>query len=222
MEEEKKDEIQLDQNEQLQQIIQSADEVVSGEQIVAPLTPLEYAGFWVRFAALLVDGLVLLIPTFIINMITGKEFFGTILMWIYMIYMINTKQATLGKMAVGIKVISLDGTNLSLGKIVLRETLGKFISGIILGIGYIMAGFTEKKQGLHDMMASTVVVYDSSRERRKWLVVLGVIVGMIVPVGILLSVVLVSLGSAKQKALDTKVKQEQVMKDLQQQRLQTK
>jgi len=57
----------------------------------------------------------------------------------------------------GLKVTDMNGEKLDFSKSLIRN-LGKIISGIILYIGYIMAGFTEKKQALHDMIASTLVV----------------------------------------------------------------
>jgi uncharacterized RDD family membrane protein YckC len=66
-------------------------------------------------------------------------------------------QATLGKKAVGIIVTDLDGNRISFGK-ALGRLFAKIISAIILYIGFFMAGFTEKKQGLHDMIAGTLVV----------------------------------------------------------------
>lgn len=66
-------------------------------------------------------------------------------------------QGSVGKLAVGIKVTDLNGDRISFGKALLRS-FGKIISGFILYIGYIMAAFTEKKQGLHDMIASTLVL----------------------------------------------------------------
>ena len=69
----------------------------------------------------------------------------------------SKNQATLGKMVVGIKVTDTNGQRLDFTKAFLRN-LCKLISNFTLLIGYIMAGFTEKKQALHDMIASTLVV----------------------------------------------------------------
>lgn len=66
-------------------------------------------------------------------------------------------QATLGKMALGLKVTTTDGARIDFVKSLIRQ-IGKYVSGVILLIGYIMAAFTEKKQALHDMIASTLVV----------------------------------------------------------------
>lgn len=80
-----------------------------------------------------------------------------VMAWLYFALMESSKfQGTLGKMALGIVVTDRDGNRISF----LRATgryFGKILSGLILLIGYMMAGFTEKKQALHDMMASTLV-----------------------------------------------------------------
>lgn len=78
--------------------------------------------------------------------------------WLYFALMESSKyQATLGKMAVGVKVTDMEGNRISFGRATGRY-FGKIISGMILYIGFIMAGFTEKKQALHDMLASTLVI----------------------------------------------------------------
>ncbi len=69
----------------------------------------------------------------------------------------SKQQATVGKMALGLKVTDAEGGKLDFGKALLRN-LCKIISSLILMVGYIMAGFTEKKQGLHDIIANTLVV----------------------------------------------------------------
>ena len=68
----------------------------------------------------------------------------------------SERQATFGKMALGLKVTDLNGNRISFGQAVGRN-LAKYISLVTLLIGYIMAGFTERKQALHDMIASTLV-----------------------------------------------------------------
>ncbi len=78
--------------------------------------------------------------------------------WLYYALMESSQnQGTLGKMALGIKVTDLDGNRISFGKATGRY-FGKIVSGMILYIGFIMAGFTEKKQALHDIMAGCLVV----------------------------------------------------------------
>ena len=142
-------------------------------------TTVSYAGFWKRFAAFVIDMFILSIGNFFIGFIfgipydvlTGKAEFagfadnyilsfilGLLLVWIYQAVMESSaKQATLGKMALGIVVTDLSGNRVSFGKASGRY-FGRILSGFILGIGFLMIGFTAKKQGLHDKMAGCLVV----------------------------------------------------------------
>lgn len=145
----------------------------------------EYAGFWVRYAALFIDGLILMIPNILVNIVFGKIIgyvFSYLLAWSYAIYMLTSKQATLGKMAVGLKVTTVDGNMIMAGKAALREIVGKFLDALTFGIGFLMVAFTEKKQGLHDKVAGTIVVYDPARKKRKWLVVVAIVCGILAPI----------------------------------------
>jgi uncharacterized RDD family membrane protein YckC len=69
----------------------------------------------------------------------------------------SSQQATIGKRVLGIKVIDLAGQRISFGRATGRY-FGKIISGMIMYIGFIMAGFTDRKQALHDMMAGCLLV----------------------------------------------------------------
>ena len=142
--------------------------------VSAPAT-VKYAGFWIRWVAFMVDSLILFIPIGAVQFLSSFVLAGAgvsltgenlamsviymLIVWIYFSWMTFAKGATLGKMFVGITVKSEDMGNLSFGRILLRETIGKIISGFIVMIGYIMAGFTQKKQALHDKFAHSVVVY---------------------------------------------------------------
>jgi uncharacterized RDD family membrane protein YckC len=64
---------------------------------------------------------------------------------------------TFGKRAVGIRVVDLQGQRISFGNATGRY-FGKILSALIVLIGYFMAGFTARKQALHDMMAGTLVI----------------------------------------------------------------
>lgn len=133
-----------------------------------------YAGFWKRFCAAFIDGIITQIFAmiiafifgFMIGMSGGGEeegaivggIIGFVLPWIYYAAMESSgKQATLGKMALGIKVTSIEGEKISFGKASGRY-FGKIISALILLIGFVMIAFTEKKQGLHDIMAGCLVL----------------------------------------------------------------
>ena len=69
----------------------------------------------------------------------------------------SARGATLGKMAMGLRVVTNDGQRLSFMNATGRY-FAKFISAILLLVGFIMIGFTDRKRGLHDMMASTLVI----------------------------------------------------------------
>ena len=78
--------------------------------------------------------------------------------WLYYALMeSSSRQATLGKLALGIVVTDLSGNRITFGRATGRY-FGKIVSGMIMCIGYIMAGFTERKQALHDIMASCLVI----------------------------------------------------------------
>lgn len=78
--------------------------------------------------------------------------------WMYHTMMESSRhQATLGKMALGIKVTDLNGNRISFSRANGRF-FGKWLSSAIMNIGYLMAAFTEKKQALHDILASCLVV----------------------------------------------------------------
>ena len=142
----------------------------------------EYAGFGARFGAAFLDGILLLIVQFAIGFALGivvaipmaagganptaiartlqpfTTLLGIIIGWLYYaLFESSAKQATLGKQAVGIVVTDLNGNRIGFGRASGRF-FAKYISALILFIGYIMAAFTEKKQALHDIIAGTLVV----------------------------------------------------------------
>jgi uncharacterized RDD family membrane protein YckC len=81
--------------------------------------------------------------------------------WLYFALMESgPNQATLGKQAMGLKVTDDYGQPITFARATGRF-FGGAVSNIILGIGYMMAGFTERKQALHDLMANTCVVFNS-------------------------------------------------------------
>ncbi|MEO6519690.1 MAG: RDD family protein [Pseudoxanthomonas sp.] len=141
-----------------------------------------YAGFWKRVAAYVVDGLVVGIAGAVVGgvigavlgalLLSGSSDFGSGFLVIQLLsnlisialaaayyagFHASTSQATLGKMAVGIKVVRSDGSRISVARGVGRY-FATFLSSVILGIGFLMAAFTERKQGLHDMLCDTLVV----------------------------------------------------------------
>lgn len=191
-----------------------------------PVAPIKYAGFWIRFVANLIDGLIIAIPSWIvqsgfiflfvgmpsltspygkgsIGLSAAAYFIGLIVPWTYFSLMTYYTGATLGKKCLGITVKSDDFEKLSFGRVLLRETVGKLLSTLIIFIGYIMAAFTQKKQTLHDMCAKSVVVYKDPTKQNTGAVVAIIIVASlffgIIIIGILSSVVLASLSTARAK-----------------------
>jgi uncharacterized RDD family membrane protein YckC len=69
----------------------------------------------------------------------------------------SSYQGTIGKKILGIKVIDMNGNRISFVKATVRY-FSKLLSALIIGIGFLMAGFTNKKQALHDLIAETLVV----------------------------------------------------------------
>lgn len=149
-----------------------------------------YAGFWRRYFALLIDGIIatpvlviLLLPfgltgalTAVIGKaiddpesipvaMTGLWFFivAAIVLsvlgnWLYHAAMESSSfQATFGKKVLGMAVTDLNGQRITFSRATGRH-FGKFLSGLIMNVGFIMAAFTEKKQALHDILADCLVI----------------------------------------------------------------
>ncbi len=127
---------------------------------------MKYAGFWKRFAAALIDSVVLFVAVIILTSLNLSELLMTLVeIGIGVAYYAgmesSEKQATLGKLALGIKVINYEGGRISFPQ-ALGRYFAKILSVLILLVGYIMVAFTEKKQGLHDILAKTLVVESKS------------------------------------------------------------
>lgn len=130
------------------------------------------AGFWMRVVATMLDGLIVFVLQFALSFLLAAAgsaagigdisglimLFGYVLSFAYYIVFTGYCGQTPGKMALRIKVIRTDGSQISYGRAAFREVVAKFISGIILGIGYLMVAFDEQKQGLHDRMSDTYVI----------------------------------------------------------------
>jgi len=153
-------------------------------------SPRAYAGFWMRFIASVIDGvllgivnIIILVPFLSLVGITAaarasdvdmenegaglmiallSTYFISMLAvviagWLYFALMESSARgATLGKMALGLRVTTLGGDRIGFGRATGRY-FGKILSSIFL-IGYIMAAFTAQKQALHDMMAGCLVI----------------------------------------------------------------
>ena len=140
---------------------------------------MNYGGFWVRVGAYLIDAVILFIVQFAIVFAFGETITTTsatgfstntqsdspllnlLLLILGIAYFAgfesSARQATPGKSAMGLVVTDLDGRRISPLRAIGRY-FAKILSGIILLIGYIMVAFTARKQGLHDIICSTLVL----------------------------------------------------------------
>ncbi|MDA3945166.1 MAG: RDD family protein [Helicobacteraceae bacterium] len=130
------------------------------------------AGFWKRALAIFVDSIILTIVMFMIGLVIGGMLsdpenvarisnFGmlinVVIVWLYFAMQESSaEQATVGKRILGIIVTNKEGGRISFAQATIRY-FSKYLSSILM-IGFIMAAFTKNKQGLHDMIADTLVV----------------------------------------------------------------
>jgi eukaryotic-like serine/threonine-protein kinase len=135
------------------------------------LANFEYAGFWRRLVADLIDEVILIVTSFLLtqtqssSLSTNEDLQGALFIFFYIFIAAgygpglesSSLQATVGKKAMGIIVTNLNGHKISFSQAFARH-LSKFISYLTFGIGYLMVGFTKKRQTLHDQIASCLVI----------------------------------------------------------------
>lgn len=143
------------------------------ETILFPQAELQYAGFWERFGAAFLDGIILSVVSTIVSLLFSNATYGSadfsvwefgtsslvnmVVQWLYYAFQESgTAQATLGKRALGLKVGRPDGSRISFMQATGRF-FGRYLSMIILFIGYLMMIWDDRKQTLHDKMAGTIV-----------------------------------------------------------------
>ena len=147
--------------------------------------PMEYGGFFQRWISSIVDSLILMVIVFPISFVIGFAYgivkvgmFGQgyvgdlsdilfrlamqflsflVGLFYYALQESSDSRATPGKKMMGLAVVNLDGGKVTFGQAIGRY-FGKLLSGVILGIGFLIQPFTEKRQALHDILASTLVV----------------------------------------------------------------
>jgi len=144
-----------------------------------PIARRDFAGFWLRAVANFIDSLILGFGCFVamygtafmmvsvvgvpdhqgaILYFIGMYVVAVLMIWLYYALMESSRnQATVGKLLLGLKVTDLEGYPIGFGRATGR-LVGKSLSGLFWGVGFLMAGLTERKQALHDMIAGTLVV----------------------------------------------------------------
>ena len=141
-----------------------------------------YSGFWVRLIAYIIDLIVVaalagLLNTYSFGLLNRELYFPilgeeglsyVVVMFSYFILMTYYFSQTLGKMIMKIKVETNKGTKLKLSDVLYREVIGRLLATALFNIPYIAVIFTDKKKGLHDYIADTVVIKeDFSNIRRQ-------------------------------------------------------
>jgi uncharacterized RDD family membrane protein YckC len=144
--------------------------------------PAGYAGFWLRVVACIIDSIILLVPSYALGFVSGsvvapalisngsgKEatvvicalvgaLLGGVAGWLYYACMESSRfQATPGKFTLGLRVTDASGGRIGFGRATGRH-FAKIISAMALYIGFAMAGFTARKQAMHDIIAGCLVV----------------------------------------------------------------
>ena len=141
-----------------------------------------YAGFWVRLAAYCIDSVIVFAGLLVVRLflsgitavVEGTAFGGNVLFHytlkdiilyvfhvLYFILCTYLTGTTLGKRAMNLRVVSADwGQRLSLLDVVYRETVGRFLCSLSIGIGYIYGVYDGEKRGIHDMQCETRVISD--------------------------------------------------------------
>jgi uncharacterized RDD family membrane protein YckC len=148
---------------------QSVDtQTMPTSQVQSNQSTVQYAGFWQRVLASVVDGIIIsLVANAIALIITSGsnssttyavQTFQFLIGWVYFAMMESSvRQATLGKEIMGLTVTNYEGGRLSFAQATGRY-FAKIISSLTLFVGFLMIAWTEKKQGLHDIIAKTYVV----------------------------------------------------------------
>jgi len=143
---------------------------------VATTSNVEYAGLWRRFMAFAIDlmvaGLAVFALAIILPIVLGPRIgvpgggvivasfaiVWLIVTWFYWALMeSSSRQSTVGKALMGMVVTDIDGKRVSFRRATGRH-FGKLPSALVILAGFIMIGFTAKKQGLHDLITGSLVV----------------------------------------------------------------
>lgn len=126
----------------------------------------EYAGFWIRFLAVIIDGVILGIIGFVLFRLMTATAYGSI-SWLVgaaysvcfysLCFWVYWQGQTPGKRILNLRVVRADGAPVDWSTAIIRY-IGYTVSGFILLVGFIMAAFDDEKRALHDRLANTRVV----------------------------------------------------------------
>lgn len=132
-----------------------------------------YGGFWIRLVAYIIDAILISLVFGVVTSIFGIQYINMddlsqidpttnllslLIAWLYFALLESSERgATVGKMAMGLRVVSNEGKRISFMNATGRY-FAKILSAMIFCIGFIMIAFTDRKRGLHDMIASTLVI----------------------------------------------------------------
>jgi uncharacterized RDD family membrane protein YckC len=132
------------------------------------------AGFWIRLAARLLDGLILGAAIGLLSLLLGLDIsrgrnpFGILEILYFIIVPLAWFGYTIGKKICSIRIVKVDGSKLGVGAMILREFVGALIYGFTLGIAAIvsafMVGLREDKRSIHDLIAGTYVTHEPPDE----------------------------------------------------------
>lgn len=164
----------------MQKAYDNACAAIPDRQVEKNREQAEYAGFWARLAAYIIDSILVFAGLLIVRLIflsvsgmlegtfldgnilfhyTLKDialYSGQVLYFILCTYYTGT---TLGKRAMNLRVVGGEEERLTLLTVIYRETIGRFLSGVVLGLGYLLIGIDKEKRGIHDILCDTRVVY---------------------------------------------------------------
>ena len=176
----------------------------------APAADFPPAGFWIRAGAYMIDGLIITIcQVIVMTLLTlvgipnaAARGLSALLGVAYFVWMpVACAGQTLGKMAGGIAIRRMDGSPLTYLRC-LGRWCGYLVSGILAGLGFLLAAFTDKKRGLHDYMADTRVIYiqEVSTGRKTAVILCGLLFLLVPLVGIMAAVSIPQLSQLANKS----------------------
>jgi len=136
------------------------------------------AGFWVRFLASFLDGLIIGLPLAVISYFMlgewdNETFTGSLTMLYTLIVPVVWTGYTIGKKIMGVRIAKVNGEKLGIGTMLLRVVVAGILYAVTFGIAYIasafMVGIREDKRAIHDLIAGTYVTYNEPELETKFL-----------------------------------------------------